>query len=102
MNEKSPKDSNSNKNIQLTDCLKAFKQSETLDEDNMWYCNKCKDHVQATKKLDLYKLPKYLVLVLKRFKKGSITKSRYSFSGFVERGGHKVKTEIEFAVVSRH
>lgn len=27
--------------VRLIDCLKAFKQSEVLDEDNMWYCNKC-------------------------------------------------------------
>lgn len=31
--------------VQLTDCLKEFKQMETLDADNMWYCNKCKEHV---------------------------------------------------------
>jgi hypothetical protein len=31
--------------IKLTDCLREFKQSEVLDEENMWYCSKCKDHV---------------------------------------------------------
>lgn len=31
--------------IQLTDCLREFKQTEVLDQDNMWYCNKCKEHV---------------------------------------------------------
>ena len=25
----------------LTDCFEDFKQTETLDEDNKWYCNKC-------------------------------------------------------------
>ncbi len=34
-----------NTNIQLDQCLQDFKQSETLDEDNKWFCNKCKDHV---------------------------------------------------------
>ena len=31
------------------------------------YCNKCKDHKQATKKFDLWKLPPILVVQLKRF-----------------------------------
>lgn len=35
----------SDDSIKLTDCLREFKQLETLDEENMWYCTKCKDHV---------------------------------------------------------
>jgi ubiquitin C-terminal hydrolase len=31
------------------------------------YCSKCKEHKEATKKLDLWKLPKILVIHLKRF-----------------------------------
>lgn len=31
--------------IKLVDCLKEFKQSEVLDEENMWYCKNCKEHV---------------------------------------------------------
>ena len=31
--------------VKLQHCLSEFKQMETLDEDNMWYCNQCKDHV---------------------------------------------------------
>jgi hypothetical protein len=26
-------------NVKLTDCLKEFKQKETLDAENMWYCS---------------------------------------------------------------
>ena len=32
-------------NIKLDHCFDDFKQSETLDEDNKWYCNKCQQHV---------------------------------------------------------
>lgn len=60
--------------ILLTDCLAEFKQSETLDEDNMWYCSKCKEHVQATKTLELFRLPRLLIITLKRFK---TSKARY-------------------------
>jgi ubiquitin carboxyl-terminal hydrolase 4/11 len=61
--------------VKLQDCLYEFKQLETLDEDNMWYCNKCKEHVQATKTLEIFKVPKVLIITLKRFKQ---SKSKYS------------------------
>jgi ubiquitin C-terminal hydrolase len=31
-------DSQGSADIKLTDCLAEFKQSEILDEENMWYC----------------------------------------------------------------
>jgi len=31
------------------------------------YCPKCKEHVEADKKFDIWNLPKYLVIHLKRF-----------------------------------
>ena len=31
--------------ISLKDCFNEFKITETLDEENKWYCNKCKDFV---------------------------------------------------------
>jgi ubiquitin C-terminal hydrolase len=47
--------------------LKNFSVPEKLTEDNAWYCNKCKGHKLAKKKLCLYTTPKYLVMHLKRF-----------------------------------
>jgi ubiquitin carboxyl-terminal hydrolase 4/11/15 len=38
-----------------------------LGEEDAWYCPSCKKHQQATKKLDLWKLPDILVVHLKRF-----------------------------------
>jgi ubiquitin carboxyl-terminal hydrolase 4/11/15 len=35
--------------ISLKDCFEEFRRPEMLDDDNKWYCNKCKDHVRATK-----------------------------------------------------
>lgn len=64
--------------ITLYDCLEEFKNSEILDEDNKWYCNKCKEHVQATKSLQIYNVPPVLVISLKRFKTG---KQRYNYGG---------------------
>jgi ubiquitin carboxyl-terminal hydrolase 4/11/15 len=33
----------------------------------MWYCPTCKEHRQATKKLELWRVPEVLVVHLKRF-----------------------------------
>ena len=51
----------------VEDCIGEFCQEEILDGDNQWYCSKCKDHVRAKKKLDLWKLPPVLIIHLKRF-----------------------------------
>lgn len=53
--------------ITLDDCLDEFSKQETLGRDDEWYCPVCKKHVQATKKLDIYKAPDILVICLKRF-----------------------------------
>ncbi|XP_031094447.1 ubiquitin carboxyl-terminal hydrolase 9-like isoform X1 [Ipomoea triloba] len=53
--------------ITLFSCLDAFLKEEPLGPDDMWYCPHCKEHRQATKKLDLWRLPDILVFHLKRF-----------------------------------
>ncbi|KAL1802822.1 hypothetical protein ACET3Z_031469 [Daucus carota] len=53
--------------ISLFSCLDAFLKEEPLGPDDMWYCPRCKKHRQATKKLDLWRLPEILVFHLKRF-----------------------------------
>ena len=52
----------------LTTCIESFLQKEILDENNMWYCPSCKEHRQAFKQIQLMKLPRYLIIQLKRFK----------------------------------
>ena len=37
-----------------------------LLNENLWYCDVCKEHVNATKKVDIYKAPEYLILHLNR------------------------------------
>lgn len=44
-----------------------FAETERLKAEESWYCNKCKEHVEATKKLELYRLPPVLIVQLKRF-----------------------------------
>lgn len=71
--------------ITLYSCLEAFLKEEPLGPDDMWYCPKCKEHRQATKKLDLWRLPDILVVHLKRF----------SFSRFMK---NKLDTFVNFPV----
>ena len=55
----------------LVECIKYFCEEEQLKVGNEWYCNKCKEHLLAKKKLDLYYLPKILIINFKRFIKES-------------------------------
>lgn len=49
----------------------------------MWFCPRCKDHVQAEKKLDLWTAPECLVIHLKRF-------------SFTTTAREKIDTLVEF------
>ena len=56
----------------MKDCLEYFRQTEKLGADNAWYCNVCKDHVEATKRIEIYKVPPVLILCFQRFKSHNI------------------------------
>lgn len=59
---------NEQKTVSIEDCFNEFKKTEILDEDNMWYCNKCKEHVRAQKQLEIFKAPPIFIINFKRFK----------------------------------
>eukprot|EP00927_Polykrikos_kofoidii_P006891 TRINITY_DN12806_c0_g1_i1.p1 TRINITY_DN12806_c0_g1~~TRINITY_DN12806_c0_g1_i1.p1 ORF type:complete len:533 (-),score=107.48 TRINITY_DN12806_c0_g1_i1:250-1848(-) len=51
----------------VSDALETYLEEETLTGSEQWYCERCRQKVDATKKIDLWKLPPVLVLQLKRF-----------------------------------
>ena len=53
--------------ITLDECLTETSKSETLSEDNPWYCSNCKEMRRATKTLDIWTVPDILIIHLKRF-----------------------------------
>ncbi|KAJ8107671.1 hypothetical protein OPT61_g8706 [Boeremia exigua] len=53
--------------ITLEECLTETSKSETLSEDNPWYCSNCKEMRRATKTLDIWTVPDILIIHLKRF-----------------------------------
>jgi ubiquitin C-terminal hydrolase len=60
----------------LKDCLDLFVTQEVLGDHDMWYCPTCKEHVHASKKFDLARLPECLVIHLKRFQYSTWSRSK--------------------------
>ena len=58
--------------------------------DEKWYCNKCKEHVVATKRISIYSSPNFLIIHLKRFK--------HTTGGFFTSANKKINTLITFPV----
>ncbi|XP_062197041.1 ubiquitin carboxyl-terminal hydrolase 5-like isoform X2 [Phragmites australis] len=71
--------------LSLYSCLDAFLREEPLVPEDMWYCPRCKEQRQASKKLDLWRLPEVLVIHLKRFSFSRSTK-------------HKLETFVNFPI----
>lgn len=86
--------------ITIEDCFNEFKKTEILDENNMWYCNKCKEHVQAKKKLEIFKAPPIFIINFKRFNKANQSSSR--FLGMYGGGGYgqKIDLDVDFPLES--
>lgn len=51
----------------IHECLVSYLSEEKLEENNMYKCEKCKKYVCAIKRLEIGKLPKFLIITLKRF-----------------------------------
>ena len=51
--------------VSLGDCLKQHFETETLSNDNKYYCPDCKKDVNAQRKISLSRLPTHLIIVLK-------------------------------------
>ena len=94
-NKKDDDDEESKNEITLDDCFNEFRKPELLDEDNKWYCNKCKEHVQATKQLGVYRVPPIIVISLKRFKQSKSNKSYLGMFGGSSHG-QKLDCQVDF------
>jgi len=56
------------KPITLESCMATFTETEILGEDNLWYCNKCREHQRASKTMEIWSSNDILIIHLKRFK----------------------------------
>ena len=65
--------------VNLHDCLSKFTEKEKLEDIEGYKCEKCKNQTGACKKLSIYKPPNVLILHLKRFSGGGLSRfSRFS------------------------
>eukprot|EP00003_Mantamonas_plastica_P023680 TRINITY_DN4296_c0_g1_i4.p1 TRINITY_DN4296_c0_g1~~TRINITY_DN4296_c0_g1_i4.p1 ORF type:complete len:555 (+),score=232.01 TRINITY_DN4296_c0_g1_i4:504-2168(+) len=71
--------------VSVNKCLTTFLKEEQLAETDPWYCNKCGDFRRAFKKFDLWKMPRLLVIHLKRF-------------SYTEYSRDKLDTEVDFEI----
>ena len=53
------------------ECFKNFIKLEKLEANNEWFCPDCKNHVKATKKMEIFNSPNILIIHLKRFRNNS-------------------------------
>ena len=53
--------------VTLASCFEYYQEPEVLDEENKWFCPRCRQFVCAQKKLDIWKVPEVLIIQLKRF-----------------------------------
>jgi len=72
------------KSPSVLDCITKYCQTEQLEESEMWYCNKCKDHVRAWKQFHLYRAPPILIIHLKRFQYSASTHRRDKIDTFID------------------
>lgn len=97
--------------LTLDDCLRFSTQPEKLREENAIYCSNCKAHVQGNKQMSVYRLPRVLIIHLKRFKQaGGFLKKldtlvRFPVDGFDMSEylvGPKVPAVYDLFAVSNH
>ena len=60
----------------LKKLFELFTKEEKLKQGDEWYCPRCKEHVLAKKKMEIFYLPKILIICFKRFIKNSYSWKR--------------------------
>ncbi|XP_020575010.1 ubiquitin carboxyl-terminal hydrolase 5 isoform X2 [Phalaenopsis equestris] len=99
--------------LSLYACLDAFLREEPLVPEDMWFCPKCKEQRQASKKLDLWRLPEVLVIHLKRFSFSRSTKQKletfvnfpihdFDLTDYLANKGNSQRQTYELYALSNH
>lgn len=81
-----------NENITIYDSFDLFQCQERLENENTWYCDKCKKHQEALKTLQIYRAPKYLIIQFKRFK----IKTNSTITGWLS--NKKITTFVDYPI----
>lgn len=97
----------------LTDCFKHFTRREILSTEDLWKCPKCNELKRASKKIDIWLLPKVLIVQLKRFNYTRYFRDKIDLlidcplrdldlSQFVLNPDEKLKAKYDLIAVSNH
>ncbi|VDN12339.1 unnamed protein product [Dibothriocephalus latus] len=70
--------------LDLDLCFQLFTTKETFSTQSPWNCKKCKEPRQASKKLEIWRLPEVLIIHLKRFRTMFPMEKINKFVGFPE------------------
>ena len=68
----------------VTDCISKYCEKEQLEESEMWYCDRCKEHVRGWKEEHIYRPPPILIIQLKRFQFSATTHRRNKIDTFID------------------
>ena len=71
--------------ITIEKCLSFFTEEEGLKAENAWFCSQCNELRSASIQIDLWKLPPFLIIQLKRFGVDDVFQDR-----------EKIETKISF------
>ena len=69
LSDETKKETDNKNDLTIYDALELFHKEDILDGEEKWYCGNCKDYQKASKKIEIYTTPYYLIVQLKRFKK---------------------------------
>ncbi len=91
----------------LYDCIKGFTQEYTLDKENSWKCEKCKDNVCPQKKISFWDLADVLIFTLKTYTKDKKINQKISFPENLSMGDycmniHKNKLNYRLSGICIH
>jgi len=70
--------------LNLKDSIDSYFREELLDNSNAVLCEKCNKKYNCFKNIGLLKLPRILVLLLKRFEYDYIKKDYYKIDNYFE------------------
>ena len=62
--------------IKLKECLELFVSNENFQDDS-WFCSKCKELQNSSRKLQIYKPPNYLIILIKRYNFNKISGEKF-------------------------
>ena len=68
----------------ITDCISKYCQKEQLEESEMWYCDRCQEHVRGWKEEHIYRAPPILIIQLKRFQFSATTHRRNKIDTYID------------------